>query len=67
MIFDHIEKAIGTEKAPKICGMLIDLPSAELYDSLISLEILVLKCRLGLDLLTVAQKEKEAQEEVKNE
>ena len=26
IIYDYIEKMVGTEKAPKITGMLIDLP-----------------------------------------
>ena len=29
-IYKHVEKIVGDQKAPKITGMLIDLPEAEL-------------------------------------
>jgi hypothetical protein len=31
MIYDHIERIVGQETAPKLCGMVIDLPPEELY------------------------------------
>ena len=30
VIYKHVEKIVGEQKAPKITGMLIDLPEAEL-------------------------------------
>ena len=33
-IFKHVEKLVGEAKAPKITGMLIDLPEAELNFSI---------------------------------
>lgn len=60
IIYDHIERIVGMEKAPKLCGMVIDLPQAELYESLHSLETLTAKVKVGADLLKEAQeKEKE--------
>ena len=55
VIFDHIERLVGTEKAPKLCGMVIDLPHVELYESLCSLDNLARKIKVGLDLLNEAQ------------
>ena len=51
IIFDHIERLAGTEKAPKLCGMVIDLPYVELYESLASLDSLARKIKVGVDLL----------------
>lgn len=34
IIYKHVEKLVGPEKAPKITGMLIDLPDAELNYSI---------------------------------
>jgi len=34
VIFKHVEKVIGSDKAPKITGMLIDLPDLELNYSI---------------------------------
>lgn len=33
-IYPHVEKLVGEDKAPKITGMLIDLPEAELHYSI---------------------------------
>ena len=33
-IYKHVEKLVGEQKAPKITGMLIDLPEAELNYSI---------------------------------
>jgi hypothetical protein len=33
-IYKHVEKLVGDSKAPKITGMLIDLPEAELNFSI---------------------------------
>jgi hypothetical protein len=33
-IYKHVEKLVGDQKAPKITGMLIDLPEAELNYSI---------------------------------
>ena len=34
LIYKHVEKLVGDVKAPKITGMLIDLPEAELNFSI---------------------------------
>jgi len=34
-IYSHVEKLTGEEKAPKITGMLIDLPIEEIKDYLV--------------------------------
>ena len=34
VIYKHVEKLVGDSKAPKITGMLIDLPEAELNFSI---------------------------------
>ena len=38
VIFEYIEKAAGTERAPKLTGMIIDLPEFELYRSILTYE-----------------------------
>jgi hypothetical protein len=39
-IFDYIKDIVGEEKAPKICGMLIDLQLDNIRQNLISYYIL---------------------------
>ena len=57
IIYDHIEKMVGEDKAPKLCGMVIDLPNAELYETLASLDSLNKKMQIGLALLNKAENE----------
>ena len=54
-IFEHIERLAGTEKAPKLTGMIIDLPELELYDSVSTFEKLDQKLKIGITLLMDAQ------------
>lgn len=35
-IYKHVEKLVGEQKAPKITGMLIDLPEVELNFSIVT-------------------------------
>ena len=42
-IYDYVLKIIGVEKAPKITGMLIDLPAPQIKEYLVSLDRLKLK------------------------
>lgn len=43
LIYDYVQKIIGVEKAPKITGMLIELPVAQIREYLASLENLKVK------------------------
>ena len=63
IIYDHIERIVGIEKAPKLCGMVIDLPHAELLETLQSLECLTTKVNVGVDLLIKVAQGKEKKEE----
>ena len=46
---------VGTERAPKITGMIIDLPEAELFNAVASLENLENKVRVADTLLQNVQ------------
>lgn len=54
IIYDHVERLGGQMKAPKICGMLIDLPFVELCETIASLEHLEQKIKVADDLLSSA-------------
>ena len=43
LIFDYVNMIIGSEKAPKITGMLIELPVQQIKEYLASFEALQLK------------------------
>lgn len=50
-IYEYVEKLIGAEFAPKITGMIIDLPDIELIPSVSTLENLTAKVVDGHALL----------------
>lgn len=54
IIYDHIERVAGQMKAPKLCGMIIDLPLNELWETIASLENLEGKIKIADDLLSKA-------------
>ena len=62
IIFDYIEKAIGQMRAPKLTGMIVDLPLTEMYESIPSLPVLENKARIALEMLIIAEFE-DAQKE----
>ena len=43
LIYDFVQKIIGVDKAPKITGMLIELPVPQIREYLVSLEALKIK------------------------
>ena len=51
LIYDYIQKIIGGEKAPKITGMLIELPVPQIREYLGSLDHLKLKVEEANNLL----------------
>jgi hypothetical protein len=50
-IFPHIIELVSKDLAPKITGMIIDLPVADLNQSIISLAQLQQKVRAAVNLL----------------
>lgn len=50
-IYETVEKVIGTEAAPKITGMIIDLSDLDLIPAVSSLESLSAKVREAYNLL----------------
>ena len=50
-VYETIEKIIGSEAAPKITGMIIDLSDLELIPAVSSLENLTVKVRDAFTLL----------------
>lgn len=50
-IFEYVEKIIGSEGAPKITGMIIDLEDLQLIPAISTLENLTLKARDAMTLL----------------
>merc|ERR1712166_30396 len=50
-IYDFVQKIIGVEKAPKITGMLIELPVAQIREYLASLDALKVKVSEANNLL----------------
>jgi len=51
LIYDFVQKIIGVEKAPKITGMLIELPVAQIREYLASLDALKVKVSEANNLL----------------
>ena len=49
IIYDYIEKMVGPEKAPKITGMLIDLPIGQIQIFMQSYQNLVMKVQEAND------------------
>lgn len=54
IIYKHVEKIVGDQKAPKITGMLIDLPEAELNFSVSQWNHFEQKVMSAFQLITVA-------------
>jgi len=51
LIYDFVQKIIGVEKAPKITGMLIELPVVQIREYLSSLDALKIKVTEANNLL----------------
>jgi len=51
LIFDYVHMIIGPEKAPKITGMLIELPVQQIREYMTSFEALTLKVQEANHLL----------------
>jgi hypothetical protein len=54
-IYKHVEKLVGDQKAPKITGMLIDLPEAELNYSISQWNFFEQKVMSALHLVSQSQ------------
>ena len=52
LIYDFIEKQVGEMKAPKICGMLVDLPFTDLRETVKNLQGVQAKTREAFQLLS---------------
>ena len=50
-IFPHVTKMVGEETSPKVTGMIIDLPLADLNYSVSSYETLQAKVKSAVQLL----------------
>jgi len=57
LIFDYVNMIIGAEKAPKITGMLIELPVQQIKEYLVSFEALQMKVQEANVLLMTPQQE----------
>jgi len=57
---------MGEELAPKLCGMIIDLPFDELFPALNSLDELISKIKMGTTLLVEAGKIQQEQVKFKD-
>jgi hypothetical protein len=51
LIYDFVEKQVGEEYAPKIVGMLIDLPMKDLYEFIATYEKLSAKVQEARKLI----------------
>jgi hypothetical protein len=51
LIYDYVQGIIGVDKAPKITGMLIELPVAQIKEYLTTYEALVIKVQEANNLL----------------
>jgi len=54
-IFEYVEKIAGEDNAPKITGMLIDLPTEEIKGYLVDFNRLVEKINEATNLLGTSQ------------
>ena len=54
-IFKHVEKLVGEAKAPKITGMLIDLPEVELNFSIVKWTEFEQKVMSALQMITISE------------
>ena len=64
-IFDFVKFVIGPEKAPKITGMLIELPVPQIKQFLSSFEALRVKVHEANSLLNETKKQEEAKKQQK--
>ena len=51
MIYELIERQIGEEKAPKVCGMILDLNQTQLHSAIISMDNLKQRVNDAMQLL----------------
>lgn len=56
-IYETVERISGSDKAPKITGMLIDLQELELNQAIMSYESLEQKVRVALNMLSIAEQQ----------
>jgi hypothetical protein len=61
-IFKHVQKLVGTEKAPKVTGMLLDLPPAELNYTVTHWHLLEDKVMSALELIKEAEQQPDDQQ-----
>ena len=57
LIFDYVHMIIGPDKAPKITGMLIELPVQQIKEYMQSFEALQMKVQEANNLLMAPQQE----------
>lgn len=56
-IYEYVQRLVGDDKAPKITGMLIELPVNQIKDYMMNYDNLGLKVKEALDHWENAQKE----------
>ncbi len=56
VIYEKVEALIGSEKAPKITGMIIGLSDSELYQAVNTLSSLEAKVKMADEMLTNERK-----------
>lgn len=56
-IYKHVEKLVGEMKAPKITGMLIDLPEVELNYSIVKWSEFESKVLSALQMITINEQQ----------
>lgn len=60
-IYKHVEKLVGEQKAPKITGMLIDLPEVELNYSIVKWAEFEQKVLSALQMITMSEQQAQRQ------
>ena len=55
-IYKHVQKLVGNDKAPKVTGMLIDLPDSELNYSIHQWHLFEQKVMSALQLISQTDK-----------
>lgn len=60
-IYKHVEKLVGEQKAPKITGMLIDLPEVELNYSIVKWAEFEQKALSALQMITMSEAQAQRQ------
>ena len=56
-IYEYVQKLVGDEKAPKITGMLIELPVNQIKEYMLNFENLKMKVQEAMEHLEAAQKD----------